>query len=484
MKRLFAVVCAALTSTVTCAEECVLNAPLTEILRSHAETNGQVNACAVVYRVADGCQIAAVGLGGVSVGYPYEPGSVVKPLVAMTAFDRGLALADTLVSTDAHDPKYENLPSDGTHVWPKELSVGDALTKSANVVFGKLGADIGVAALRESYSKFGIGSNGGSLLSRVVERDASRMAVGQLFCSTPDEIARAYVVLANYGKSPWSGEQIVSTNAVKAYLPALVSVASPKGTARRAAVDGVKVAGKTGTAQRKMDGRYMPGMYNATFVGFFPADDPKYVIVVLYQNADKNDRFHQGGQRPAQAFADIVRFLIGKNVDSKTVDYAVNDRVMRQRLEDMGLKELAKKIDKVRMEELTRLVAELRDDQQRYAIGEDGTLTVFHRGQGREQEVEVGLSPNVIYNRQWRKLVAPVYRGVLSKSHLCELLWHPPKIGRWVVRKDDDSEWNDETVVVLEVLVPWDLSRLDFKLAYLSMATEAGLQHSRWTDDD
>ena len=101
---------------------------------------------------------------------------------------------------------------------------------------------------------------------------------------------------------------MISAEAASAVCRALERVASEEGTARRAAVDGVKVAGKTGTAQRVVDHHYAEGLYRASFAGFFPAEDPKYVIVTTFETKREEGRsMHQGGQRPALAFAEIVK---------------------------------------------------------------------------------------------------------------------------------------------------------------------------------
>ena len=89
------------------------------------------------------------------------------------------------------------------------------------------------------------------------------------------------------------------------------SLVPPRATGRRAAVEGVRIAGKTSTAQRmKPDSyEYYFDRYTASFAGFFPADAPKYVLVVCYETrcVDGFPYIHQGGGRPAMAFAEIVR---------------------------------------------------------------------------------------------------------------------------------------------------------------------------------
>ncbi|WP_277423238.1 penicillin-binding transpeptidase domain-containing protein, partial [Pseudomonas viridiflava] len=75
------------------------------------------------------------------------------------------------------------------------------------------------------------------------------------------------------------------------------------------AVDGFRVAGKTGTAQRANPetGGYAGGGYNTTFVGFAPADDPKYVIAVDLERPNSDA---EGGQVAAPVFADLMRYAL------------------------------------------------------------------------------------------------------------------------------------------------------------------------------
>ena len=61
----------------------------------------------------------------------------------------------------------------------------------------------------------------------------------------------------------------------------LVSVVSKEGTARKAAIEGFSVAGKTGTTQKIIDGKYSNRHHVASFVGYFPSNDPKVVITVV-----------------------------------------------------------------------------------------------------------------------------------------------------------------------------------------------------------
>ena len=79
------------------------------------------------------------------------------------------------------------------------------------------------------------------------------------------------------------------------------------GTGGRAAVDGYRVAGKTGTAQRVDASCGCYQGYNSSFMGFAPADDPRYVVAVSVLNPRNGN---SGGALAGPVFADVMRFTL------------------------------------------------------------------------------------------------------------------------------------------------------------------------------
>jgi len=82
-------------------------------------------------------------------------------------------------------------------------------------------------------------------------------------------------------------------------------VVSPEGTAAKAALEHYTVAGKTGTAQKAEHGIYAPGKYFASFIGFFPADNPELCISVMMDEPDLHKGYY-GGQIAAPIFKQIA----------------------------------------------------------------------------------------------------------------------------------------------------------------------------------
>lgn len=300
----------------------------------------------------------------------FTPGHLISTLTVAAALDAGIATPDSELFTDASEAFYYQykLPGDGGHIWESTLTVSNAIAFSSNVVLSKLGILVGRDKEYDVLHKFGIGTrtgigfpgeSAGRLLppERCSRLQWTRIPIGQGVEITALQIARAYATLANHGEriDPYviksianaSGEtlyeHVASTNKIRAVSRAAAdstcgilegavkaddlkgfnglhdedppdiakALVSPRATGHRAAVAGVHVAGKTSTTQRmKPDSyEYYFDRYTASFAGFFPADAPKYVLVVCYETkrVDGVPYIHQGGGRPAMAFVEVVR---------------------------------------------------------------------------------------------------------------------------------------------------------------------------------
>ena len=300
----------------------------------------------------------------------FMPGHLLSTLTVAAAIDADIATPNTELFTNSLEAYFSDykLPSDGSHIWESTLTVSNALTYSSNVVLAKLGILVGRDMEYKILNNFGIGIRSGigfagEKLGRMLPPDRwcrllrTRIPIGQGVEITSIQIARAYATLANHGLcvDPYVVRRITdasgttlythtaSTNKVQAVsrnaadstcaiLEGAVKADDLKGfdglkdenppdiakslvprraTGRRAAVDGVRVAGKTSTMQRTKPNSYEYEFdkFTASFAGFFPADDPKYVLVVCYETRriEGVPYIHQGGGRPAMAFAEVVR---------------------------------------------------------------------------------------------------------------------------------------------------------------------------------
>jgi len=258
---------------------------------------------------------------------------VMKVITAAAALDAGFTTPSRMYSTDRYDDRYYKLPGDGSHIWDPFMSVSNAVVHSSNIVIGKLGYDFGAKRLWEYMTAFGFGGRTGIELpgeevgiirpwQRWDKATWSRAPIGQGISVTAIQLASAYQAIANDGirMQPHIVSRIVDAHGNEVYrhvdreLGRPVSaaaarqirsimrgVATKDGTARRAALRGYTVAGKTGTAQKVIGRSYAPGLYRATFIGIVPADDPKIVVLVTL-DFDEKRKYHQGGNSSAVVF--------------------------------------------------------------------------------------------------------------------------------------------------------------------------------------
>ncbi len=283
-----------------------------------------------------------------AVGVNFEPGSVMKTITVATALDaKGERYGPlTRYSTERSDPNYYKLPGDGGHVWEPTMTLTDAIVKSSNIVIGKLAYDLGPTLLYDSFRRFGFGAKTGIELPgeetgilpnprrRMWDKASqSRAGIGQFVAVTPIQLIGAYQALANdgvrmkphlvrrivssegetlYEASPREVARPVSAKTARTVRTMMSGVATTKGTARRAAIRGYSVAGKTGTAQKVANGRYLPGLYCASFCGIVPAERPKIVILASL-DFEQRTRYHQGGNSAAPVFKRValaaIRYL-------------------------------------------------------------------------------------------------------------------------------------------------------------------------------
>jgi cell division protein FtsI (penicillin-binding protein 3) len=221
------------------------------------------------------------------------------------------------------------------------MTVRDALVHSCNVIYGKLGYDLGPRRLRGYMSEFGFGQKTGielpgeekGLLPPLQKWDKlkqSRAPIGQGVSVTPLQIARFYGSLTNDGvactphfliEKPQTGEvphyetkQIIqNTQAIDPLVKMLTGVVE-SGTGTGAQIPGYTVAGKTGTAEyvdeKHPEKGYVKDHYNVSFVGFLPNSDSKLVCFVGATEVP-------GEPATTEVFQDIMSYAIERyNINS------------------------------------------------------------------------------------------------------------------------------------------------------------------------
>ena len=244
----------------------------------------------------------------------YPPGSTFKLVTAAAALSSGQYTPDSKVpggrSLDLPQTT-TNLPNEnGMSCGGDKITLTQALMVSCNVAFGWLGMEIGDAALREQAEKFGFGDRYlDDLNDQAVSRFPAKLdepqtalsAIGQFdVAATPLQMAMVTAGIANGGTvmKPYLVDEVrspdlevldkanpepyrsaVSSSVARDLTQMMIEVVD-QGTGTTAQIPGIKVAGKTGTAQSSVDRNPY-----AWFVSFAPADDPKVAVAVLVEDA-------------------------------------------------------------------------------------------------------------------------------------------------------------------------------------------------------
>ena len=252
----------------------------------------------------------------------YLPGSIVKPLTAMTALEQGVATAGTTIQC----PGFLTIGNRKFHCWNQDghgpMTLREALRVSCNVYFMDVGRRLGQERLRAGFSGMGFGRRTGWLMEeqagylplrlRLNEGEVALLAMGQGdILVTPLQAAVMAAAIANQGwvVEPWVvkavGEVAVGHPRTRplGWSPAhlavvregmLAVVNHPDGTGARAHSERVRIAGKTGTAQT-----HIQGHPHAWFIGFCPAENPAIAMAVLAEHGGS------GGDFPA-AIAKVI----------------------------------------------------------------------------------------------------------------------------------------------------------------------------------
>jgi len=267
----------------------------------------------------------------------YEPGSTFKIIATSGALDQGLINPGTEIF--CHNGVYHKgrIRVPDHHPYGM-LSTEMVLAKSSNIGAYKIALQLGRKRFFEYASAYGFGSktkidmageSAGVMRNTGNPTDFSRIAYGYAVSVTPLQVASAYCVIANGGQlmrpllvksimandgttimdfKPEPVRRVLSEKTAMQMRKALIKVVEPGGTAKRAKVEGFKVAGKTGTS-RKIDtknGGYMSGHYTVSFAGMMPAEKPAFVCVVVVDDPRTTEVHHYGGTIAAPIFAKVA----------------------------------------------------------------------------------------------------------------------------------------------------------------------------------
>lgn len=262
----------------------------------------------------------------------FEPGSTMKPIVAAAAIEEGVVRPDELINCENGRYPFGKHTIKDAHP-SKTISFHDVVVRSSNIGMTKVGVRLGAEKLYGWLRKFGFGGSTSLRLSgetsgilRPVSTwsrvDVATHSFGQGIAVTPLQMVRAVSAIANGGVLPelkivmdesnqGQGERILTQRAARIARDMMFGVVEDKhGTGSKAKVAGLRIGGKTGTAQKAASGSrgYQSGVYVASFIGFADLDvmGIKRTIVTMVIIDEPKAASIYGGILAAPVFEKIV----------------------------------------------------------------------------------------------------------------------------------------------------------------------------------
>ena len=284
-----------------------------------------------------------------SIGRTYEPGSTFKPIVLGISMERGAVGPNESFNCPYRIKIADGHISEAGNSGFGRLTVPEILAKSSNTGMAQIGIRVKAFDMFHSVREWGFGkptgielpgSEDGLLASPEQWRGVvpSNIAIGQGLAVTPLHLTSAICAIANGGHllRPHIVSRVLDSSGNIVYNEQgerLRDVLSPqvalwlrkamvdtvvKGTGRNAAISGVSIAAKTGTAQIAEKGEYVKGKWVSSFAGFWPAENAQYVVLVVIGEPSKGKYY--GGDVAAPVFRRIVEDMmqIGLFASEKT----------------------------------------------------------------------------------------------------------------------------------------------------------------------
>lgn len=280
-----------------------------------------------------------------------EPGSTFKLVTAIVAVEQD--------KVDFNE-RFET-PDDGEvqihGQWMRDhdplgtLTFSEVISKSSNVATAELAMRLSKDSFYQYARNLGFGTPTGIDLANEETGRLQKpyewsqvtlpwMAIGYEVQVTPIQLAQAYAAFANEGTmlrpylverivdaggntveefQPVAVRQIAEKSTIQKLYPVFQDVVSDSGTASYAQVKGLSIAGKTGTAQKYIEGRYRTE-YRSSFVGFFPADNPKYVCLIVMDEPQTYPPY--GGYVAGPIFRETAKRIAGldNEIEKQVID--------------------------------------------------------------------------------------------------------------------------------------------------------------------
>ncbi len=268
---------------------------------------------------------------------PFEPGSTLKPFFAGALLATGRAKPDERIDTENGVYTLEGRTITDVHA-EASMTLTDVIRHSSNIGIAKFSSRLAPREQYEVLRDLGFGTPtgvpfpseaGGTLMTpdEWTRMSPASLAMGYEIAVTPVQLAVAYAAIANGGEllEPTIVREIrdpdgtvrfrherrvvrrVMSEEIAATVRGMLVGAVEEGTGGGAGLGSFSVAGKTGTARVARGGRYAASEYTASFVGFFPADAPQYVVLV---KIDRPTGAYYGGQTAAPVTRAVLEAAI------------------------------------------------------------------------------------------------------------------------------------------------------------------------------
>jgi cell division protein FtsI (penicillin-binding protein 3) len=255
----------------------------------------------------------------------FEPGSSVKPFIVAAALASGKFNTDSVIDTS---PGFVQV---GATTFADEHNLGvigltTVLAKSSNVGMAKLALQLEPQQIWTTLHHFGFGQVTASGFpgeaagvftnySHWRSISIATLSHGYGISVSPLQLAQAYAALGAYGvrrpisllrvDAPPAGERILDDSVCRSLITLLEAVTTQDGaTGVRARIPGYRVAGKTGTAWKSVNGSYSKDRYTSVFAGLAPASDPRLAAVVVIDEPTAGK--YMGGDVSAPVFSAVV----------------------------------------------------------------------------------------------------------------------------------------------------------------------------------
>jgi cell division protein FtsI/penicillin-binding protein 2 len=264
-----------------------------------------------------------------SVIWAFEPGSSFKIFTMLAALEHNVIALDERISGSAtyRIASHTFRNADGKEyglVTPK-----DVIKNSINTAMIRIAQRLGEERLYQALKRYGFGQKTGIELPGEVSGylppvqawsalEIGAIAIGQSVSVTAIQLASRVAAIATggrlipptivKGRTPRQETKIASETSCRSLTEMMIETVR-SGTGVLAQIDGYTIAAKTGTAQKAVPGQgYVKGKYVASFEGFFPAEAPRYVILIVLD--EPGGREYYGSETAAPIFKEIAQQLI------------------------------------------------------------------------------------------------------------------------------------------------------------------------------